>query len=731
MNVNPDREEEYGWNRLKEDASPYFDIIIVNYNSTDCLIKCLGSIHAILGNMTATISVQDNASCDDVDRILKYFPKTCLTKNKTNLGFASAVNQALKKSTAPYVVLLNPDSFIVEGFFDSVLNYLKAHPEIGIIGPKILDSDGKVQGSARSFPTPLTAFFGRKSLFTRLFPNNPITTSNVLTTRSDGVTPMEVDWVSGACMVVNKKAIEQVGLLDERFFIYWEDADWCRRMWDTGWKIVYFPRSCVVHYVGVSSDQLLIRSQYEFHKSVYMLFEKYNRPSSWVTKAFIAFGLFFRLCFVVLSSGVTLWIRRHKVKPEFLLTTGEAPIKQIKVLRMIARLNIGGPAIHVSLLSKGLNKEKFDSTLVTGIISPQEGDMSYLLESQGIRTIVIPELQREISFKMDLKTIAKIFRSLIKENPDIVHTHTAKAGTSARLAALAYNAIKGKKLRVVHTFHGHIFEGYFSKAKSMFFVWIERLLGRMSDAIVAISPTQKKDLAEKYRIAPADKIKTIELGFDLEPFLKSAGLKGRFRKSRGIGNEAIVIGIIGRLVPIKNHDMFLKAAKRVIEQRPERYIKFVIVGDGELRQELESKCKNYGLTDHVEFCGWVRDVAMVYADLDILALTSINEGTPVSIIEAMASSVPVIATDVGGVRDLLGIPYHLVDSTGFMPCERGILCRNKDFAGFAKGLSHLIDLKSKDGEDQVIRARAFVCERFDQDRLLQDVEALYDEVMAF
>ncbi|MEW5910692.1 MAG: glycosyltransferase, partial [Thermodesulfobacteriota bacterium] len=540
--------------------------------------------------------------------------------------------------------------------------------------------DGKVQGSARSFPTPLTAFFGRKSLFTRLFPNNPITTSNVLTTRSDGITPMEVDWVSGACMVVNKKAVDQVGLLDERFFIYWEDADWCRRMWDAGWKIVYFPGSCVVHYVGVSSDQLLIRSQYEFHKSVYLLFDKYNRPSSWFMKAFIIFGLFFRLCFVVLSGGVTLWVRRHKLLPKHETIPAEAALlRPIKVLRMIARLNIGGPAIHVSLLSKGLSREKFDSTLVTGIISPQEGDMSYLLESQGIKTIVIPELQREISFKMDLKTIGKIFRSLIKENPDIVHTHTAKAGTSARLAALAYNAIKGKKLRVVHTFHGHIFEGYFSKAKSMFFVWIERLLGRMSDAIVAISPTQKKDLVEKYRIAPANKIKTIELGFDLDPFLKSAALKGLFRKSIGIDDGTILIGIIGRLVPIKNHEMFLKAAKKLIEQHPDRYIKFVIIGDGELREELEYKCREYNLTGHVKFCGWVRDVAMVYADLDILALTSINEGTPVSIIEAMASSVPVIATDVGGVRDLLGMPYHSGNSNEFMPCERGILCRNKDF----------------------------------------------------
>ena len=183
------------------------------------------------------------------------------------------------------------------------------NPNVGIIGPKILDGDGKIQGSARSFPTPLTAFFGRKSLITRLFPNNPVTTSNVLTTQSDGKTPMEVDWVSGACMVINKKAIDKVGVLDERFFIYWEDADWCRRMRDAGWKVVYFPKSCVIHHVGVSSDQFLIRSLFEFHKSVYLLFEKYSKPSSLMLTFLIISGLFLRFCFVVASSGFTLWIK--------------------------------------------------------------------------------------------------------------------------------------------------------------------------------------------------------------------------------------------------------------------------------------------------------------------------------------------------------------------------------------------------------------------------------------
>jgi len=706
------------------------DIIVVNYNSTDCLLNCIDSIYDALKGRKARIFVQDNASADGVDRIQERFPNVLLTKNKTNIGFAAAVNQALKKCTSTYAVLLNPDSILEKGFFEDIISYLDANPAVGILGPKILDSDGKVQGSARSFPTPLTAFFGRKSLFTRLFPNNPITTSNVLTMRSDGMTPMEVDWVSGACMVVNRKAVETVGYLDERFFIYWEDADWCRRMWEAGWKVVYFPRACAVHFVGVSSDQLLVRSLFEFHKSVYLLFDKYSRPSSWIMKAVIISGLYFRFCFVFFSSGIALWVRKHQPLPHGTKELRFHPARRkIRVLRMIARLNIGGPAIHVYLLTKGLDKEKFESTLVTGIISPLEGDMSYLLESENLKTIVIPELQREISFKMDLKTIAKIFRVLMSEHPDIVHTHTAKAGTSARLAALAYNFFGRNSLRAVHTFHGHIFEGYFSRGKSMFFILIERLLARITDAVIAISKTQKEDLAEKFRIAPAEKIKTVELGFELEPFLNSENERGKFRRSLGVSEDTILIGIIGRLVPIKNHVMFLRAAKLLLERHPDRKLLFVVVGDGELRVELERFCENQGLTDHVRFCGWIREVYQVYADLDILALTSINEGTPVSIIEAMASSVPVIATDVGGVRDLLGSPNDSAHSDGVMLCERGILCRNKDPLGFAKGLDYLFESRSTDGNERVAKARAFVQERFNKERLLKDMENLYFELV--
>jgi len=696
------------------------DIIIVNYNSTDYLLRCIKSIYGSLRELPAKVFVQDNASQDGVDRLKAEFPKVILSKNRYNMGFSRAINNALRQGDSPYIVLLNPDSYVMDGFFEPILRHMEENPDVGIVGPKILDHDGSVQGSARTFPTPLTGLFGRSSLLTRLFPNNRLTRENILTTRSDGKSPMEVHWVSGACMVVRRKAVDDVGLMDERFFLYWEDADWCRRMRRKGWKVVYFPESPVVHYAGASSEQAPLRSILEFHKSSYRLFEKYRKPSLWLLKPLAIVGLSLRLCFVLVSNGMRVWYEKTLVLEKR---------KRIKVLRIIARLNIGGPAIHVHLLTKGLDAEKFEPVLVSGKISPQEGDMSYLFDSYDKSPTIIPELQREISLRMDLKAFRQIFNRLLKERPDIVHTHTAKAGSSARLAVLMYNFICEKKVRTVHTFHGHVFEGYFSRAKSLMFVWIERFLARLTNMIIAISETQKRDLLEKFQIAPAQKIRTVELGFDLRPFLGSKMLKGQFRRSLGINDNTLLIGIIGRLVPIKNHMMFFEAARVFLEENPGVHAKFVVVGDGELRDELEAYCQELGLASHVVFSGWMRNVPLVYADLDMLALTSTNEGTPVSIIEAMASSVPVIATDAGGVMDLLGPPDGIPSSDGFVVCERGMLCKKNDASGFAKGLKHLMEVDIRQKQKRMMRARSFVRARFSQKRLLHDIESLYLDLM--
>ena len=707
------------------------DIIIVNYNSTDHLLRCLKSIFDVARGVALSVWVQDNHSKDNVDRVSSAFPEVILTKNDRNLGFARAVNQALIQGVSPYVLILNPDTLVSEGFFEKALTYMDSHADTGVMGPRILDSDGAVQGSARLFPNLMTALFGRKSLLSRMFPNNPVTRENILTAKSDGVTPMEVDWVSGACMLIRRKAIQDVGLMDPRFFMYWEDADWCRRMWRGGWKVAYFPQPSVLHYVGVSSGKNVVRSVIAFHRSIYRLFKKHTRQPDSYLAPIVYWGLVYRLLFVLAFQWVASLF--HDIKRPVQRPKPAAALRldhRIKVVRFIARLNIGGPSIHVYLLTTGLDKTRFHSILVTGRISPLEGDMSYLFDgASDFKPFIIRELQREISPAMDLKAFLQILRILHQEKPDIVHTHTAKAGTSARLAVILYNFFTGKRIQMVHTFHGHVFEGYFSPVKSLMFIWIERLLARWTDVIASISKTQKQELSEKFCIAPAAKIRTIPLGFDLKPFLASHVLKGHFRSNLGVDHEALLVGIVGRLVPVKRHQLFFDAARMFLDAHPGIRVQFVVVGDGELRESLEGYVRRKGLSEYVIFCGWRRDLPEVYADLDILGLTSLNEGTPVSIIEAMAASTPVIATDAGGVSDLLGPSVRHAASEGFEVCRRGILCRKEDAVGFAKGMAYLAGINAGKRDALVRESRTFVEQRFSEGRLLKDIETLYLELM--
>jgi GT2 family glycosyltransferase len=280
------------------------DIIIVNHNSTDALMLCLRSIYDSLNNIPTKVFIQDNASVDDVDRLNLRFPQIIVAKNRENIGFAQAVNKGLAQSTAPYVVLINPDTIVRKGCFQVILDFMDKIRDIGIVGPRILDRDGTTQGSARTFPTPFTGLFGRNTLLTKWFPDNFMTRANMFTNRSHGKTPMDVDWVSGACMVARRRAIEEVGLMDTRFFLYWEDADWCRRMWQKGWKVVYHPIPTVIHSVGTSSSTKPVRSLIEFHKSCYRLFDKYNRTSLKFMNPLVAAALALRLAMSIMLNKV-------------------------------------------------------------------------------------------------------------------------------------------------------------------------------------------------------------------------------------------------------------------------------------------------------------------------------------------------------------------------------------------------------------------------------------------
>jgi glycosyltransferase involved in cell wall biosynthesis len=315
-------------------------------------------------------------------------------------------------------------------------------------------------------------------------------------------------------------------------------------------------------------------------------------------------------------------------------------------MRIIARLNIGGPAVHVILLTERLGLPTFDSMLVCGQIGPQEGDMAYLAQQHGVEPVYVAELGRELSPLRDLRTLFKLWRLMRQFKPDVVHTHTAKAGFVGRLAAwLARVPVR------VHTFHGHVFRGYFGSQKTRLFLILERWTARITDKLITISPMLKDELVNEFHIAPAGKFTIVPLGLDLAPFAAAPRHAGTFRAAFGIPADAPLVGIVGRLVPIKNHELFLAMAAQIHIDQPD--VRFAIVGDGELRADLEARVEALGLRDAVIFTGWQHDLRAIYSDMDALVISSLNEGTPVSVIEALAAGVPVVATAVGGIPDLL------------------------------------------------------------------------------
>ncbi len=320
--------------------------------------------------------------------------------------------------------------------------------------------------------------------------------------------------------------------------------------------------------------------------------------------------------------------------------------RPIRVMRIIARLNVGGPAIHVTLLTERLGPPEFESTLVCGPVGPQEGDMAYLAQQRGIQPVYVAELGRELSPLRDVLTLFTLWRLMRRFRPDVVHTHTAKAGFVGRVAAwLARVPVR------VHTYHGHVFQGYFSPRKTQVFLWLEQAMARLSDRLITISPGLRDELVQQYRIAPVEKFAVVPLGLELAPFAQTPRHQGEFRARFNLPLAAPLIGIVGRLVPIKNHALFLQMAAQVIAAQPAA--RFAIIGDGESRSEIEAQVAALGLRDAVTFTGWQTDLKPIYSDLDVLVISSHNEGTPVSLIEALAAGVPVVSTAVGGVPDLL------------------------------------------------------------------------------
>lgn len=381
-----------------------------------------------------------------------------------------------------------------------------------------------------------------------------------------------------------------------------------------------------------------------------------------------------------------------------------------RVLRIIARLNVGGPAQHVVWLTEALEREGFETMLVTGTVPAGEADMSGFAAAHGVTPLVIPSMSRELSPR-DVVTIWKLWRLMARFRPDVVHTHTAKAGAAGRIAGLLYRFLSRGRSRFVHTYHGHVFHGYYAPWKTRLFLAIERTLARLNtDRIVVLSEQQLREIRDRFGVGRAEQFAVIPLGIELLPLAEET-------------HDELVVGIVGRLTAIKNHDLFLRVAARLRGRA-----RFVIYGEGADRPMLERRAAELGLGDRVVFAG-TRGVGEIYASLDIVALTSRNEGTPLAIIEAMAAGRPVISTAVGGVVDLLGAVEERVVAEGgavFEIRERGITVAAGDEAGFAAGLARLIS----DANQRSVfaeRGRAYVERTHAKERLVADIIRVYRE----
>jgi glycosyltransferase involved in cell wall biosynthesis len=402
------------------------------------------------------------------------------------------------------------------------------------------------------------------------------------------------------------------------------------------------------------------------------------------------------------------------------------------VVRVIDRLNIGGPAKHVVWLTDGLSDNDFETTLITGVVAPGEGDMTYFAREREVEPIVISEMSRELGLS-DVLVIAKLLRQFLKLKPEIIHTHKAKAGAAGRIAGMIYKWLtpsalwlRPRRCRIVHTYHGHVFHSYYGRLKTRLFILIERVLARTcTDRIVVVSEQQRREIGELFRIGRREQFRVVPLGIDFEEILED---RGALRRECRLADDEIAIGIVGRLCEVKNHAMLIEAAARASEGLNGNggRLRFLIIGDGHLRTGIEKQARDLGVAGQTLFMGFREDATSLYAGLDIAALTSLNEGTPLTLIEAMCCGRAIAATEVGGVVDVMGSRRSSRD--GFTIWDHGVTSPSRDVEAFARGLRFLVerpDLRREMGE----RGREFVRAKLSRERLVGDIETLYRELL--
>jgi glycosyltransferase involved in cell wall biosynthesis len=387
--------------------------------------------------------------------------------------------------------------------------------------------------------------------------------------------------------------------------------------------------------------------------------------------------------------------------------------ERIKVLRVIARLNVGGPALHVAYLSAGLADRGYDTTLVAGSLARGEESMAVVAESRGVTVVPLDELHREIAPVQDVRAILRLARLIRRERPEILHTHTAKAGAVGRVAALLSGS--ARPAIIVHTFHGHVLRGYFNPLKTFCFRLLERWLATFTTTLIAVSPEVRDDLV-RLGVAPAQKFEVVRLGIELDERLDATDdARAETRRSLGVPNGAFLVGWIGRMTAVKQTDDVLRALDGLRKRGVDAYL--CLVGDGPDRAHLERYAHELGIVRRCLFVGYQDDIGRFYEAIDALVLPSLNEGTPVSVIESLAARKPAVATRVGGIPDVI------------RPDIDGFLVDVGDTEALAEDLARLArdpELRAAMGAE----GRARVVERYAVARLVNDIDLLYRSLLA-
>jgi GT2 family glycosyltransferase len=664
------------------------DIIIVNYKSTNFLFDSLKSMYSDFKGLPVQIFVQDNASNDGVEKIREKFPDVNVCINEKNIGFARAINTTIKSSSSPFIMIVNPDTIIQDGFFKTVLEYMEENRDVGILGPKILNRDRSVQGSARAFPTPFSGFFGRTSFLTKWFPNNWITRKNILTKMTDGTQAMDVDWVSGACMLIRRSALNDVGLMDDRFYMYWEDVDWCRRMWMNGWKIVYYPKAGIVHFVGGSSNKRPIKSMYEFHKSCYRYFVKYQTWPSFILKPLTCLGLSSRFLFLT----ALFFFHRDQIKYE----VGH---DKLKVLFLITEDWYFWS--HRLPLARAAKKAGFEVLIATRVHKHKE-----YIKNEGFKLIPLSLERKNKKLLKELHDFIEIVKIYQREKPDIVHHVAIKpvlyGSWAAKIAGipLVVNAIAG-----------------------LGFIFVAQ--GKKLSIVRKIV-----QLAYKTAFFPRNTIGIFQNPDDLNLFI-NAGITKKKRaiiiKGSGVNTSVYIdkpekngspcVVLASRMLWDKGVGEFVDAAKQIRKRGVEG--RFILVGDPDPENPMSIPVdilKKWNDDKIVEWWNHSEKIPDIFSESNIVVLPSYREGLPKVLLEAASCGRAIVATDVPGCREIVRN-----DVNGFLvpPYDSNAL------AGAILKLINDSDFRARMGK----RGRMIVEKEFSEDIVVEQTMGIYNRLL--